>query len=601
MLRRLSIRDLVLIEALDLELERGLTVLTGETGAGKSILLDALALAVGARAGSGLARIGADQGSATAVFEILEHSRAAKIAADLGLPLSIVPAGPLKGSAELILRRVVTADGRGKAFVNDQPVNVATLRDLGAALVEIHGQHDDRGLLNPAGHRGLLDAFAGLGPRLAQLKHERAAWSAAEAALIAHRDALEAAARDRDYLAHAAAEIADAAPEPGEEAQLDAERRLIKKAIEIAEDVQAADAALGPQGAEGALATALRRMQLAAPKAEGLLDPALGAVDQAMAALSDAAARLQEAAQALSFDPGRRDVVEERLFTLRGLARKYNCAVDALPEHGAALEARLAKIEAGGAELAALTEQAAAARAAFFATAAAAHETRVAAAARLDQAVAAELGALKLDRAVFQTSVAQLAETEAGDAGVSRVAFEVATNPGAPLGAIDKIASGGELSRFLLALKVALAEKDAGQSDAKAGATLRRRDAPVLIFDEIDRGVGGATADAVGERLRRLAYADVTPPEQGAAGQVLVVTHSAQVAAKGDRHWRIEKRLEAAEDREAEARTLVQALDAKGRVEEIARMISGEAISLAARVTAQTLLDDAAEGRESPR
>ena len=587
MLRRLSIRNIVLIEALDLEFGPGLNALTGETGAGKSILLDSLGLALGARGGSGLTRIGASQGSAAAVFGVHPQSRVAARLAAHGFELM--------DGEEVILRRTIAEDGRSKAYINDQPASVAALREVGEAAVEIHGQHDDRGLLDSAEHRAALDAFAGVLPQVAEIRAARETWREAADALEARRAAVAQAVRDQGYLNHAADEIEAASPEAGEEEKLDAERRLMKRAERLAEDVSAAAETLSGGMVETALMDAARRLQHAAPQAEGVLDATLTAVDRTLAELGEAGRRIEEAAQALVVDPARLEQVEERLFALRALARKHNCTVDALPALAAEFRARLADIDAGSEALTALEQAAREAEAEYMRRAEALHDIRAAAAGRLDDAVVAELAPLKMERARFVTEVGRL-ETP-GPEGVTKVEFTVSTNPGAPAGPIVKIASGGELSRFLLALKVALTQRAIDQ-DLPDGV-VRRGDAPTLIFDEIDRGVGGATADAVGARLRRLAHADVTPPEAGAGGQVLVVTHSPQVAARADSHWRIEKSVETTEDGEERAVTHVLALDDEGRIDEIARMISGEVVSLAARVTAKTLIDTAADGTPS--
>ncbi|MBX2854763.1 MAG: DNA repair protein RecN [Rhodobacteraceae bacterium] len=584
MLRRLSIRNIVLIEALDLEFGPGLNALTGETGAGKSILLDSLGLALGARGGSGLTRLGAPQGSAAAVFEVHPQSRVAVRLAAHGFEL-------MDGN-EVILRRTITEDGRSKAFINDQPASVAALREVGEAAVEIHGQHDDRGLLDSAEHRAALDVFAGNTPQVVEIRAARETWREAADALEARRAAVAQAVRDQGYLNHAADEIEAAAPEAGEEDRLDAERRLMKRAERLAEDVSAASETLSGGMVESALMDAARRLQHAAPQAEGVLDATLAAVDRALAELGEAGLRIQEAAQALVVDPARLEQVEERLFALRALARKHNCAVDALPGLAAEFRARLADIDAGSEALVALERAAEQAETEYMRRAEALHKSRAAAAGRLDAAVVAELAPLKMERARFVTEVGRL--DTPGPEGVTKVEFTVSTNPGAQAGPIVKIASGGELSRFLLALKVALTQRAVDQD--LPGGVVRRGDAPTLIFDEIDRGVGGATADAVGARLRRLAHADVTPPDTGAGGQVLVVTHSPQVAARADSHWRIEKSVEAASGGEERAVTHVIPLDEEGRIDEIARMISGEVVSLAARVTAKTLIDSAADG-----
>lgn len=547
MLRMISIRDIILIDALDLELLPGLNVLTGETGAGKSILLDALGLALGRRGRADMVRPGADEGSVTAVFDLVPSHPARALLAETGLG----------GVDELILRRVVSADGRTRGFVNDQRASGEVMRALGEMLVEVHGQHDDRGLLNPAGHRVLLDAFAGNEDERAAC---RVAWTAranARAALAQARDQAEAAARDEEFLRHAAAELDAFAPEPGEDDRLDATRRLMQGAERIRADIARAAEELGPSGAEGAIADATRRLDHAAAAAEGRLDAALAALERAMTELGEAQSGVEAALEALDFDPHALERAEERLFALRALARKHRVAPDALPELAAELSARLAAIEGGAARIGGLEAEAARAQAAYDTAAATLTTTRRHAAARLDRAVMAELAPLKMDRATFSTGISQ---ESPGPDGVDRVAFTVATNPGAAPGPIAQIASGGELSRFLLALKVCLAGRAEGLT---------------MIFDEIDRGVGGATADAVGKRLARLAV----------GAQVLVVTHSPQVAARGAHHWRIEKATSG-----ARAVTRVKQLAPGERADEIARMLSGATVTDAARSAAVSLL-----------
>ena len=549
MLRSLAIRDIVLIERLTLEPGPGLNVLTGETGAGKSILLDALGLALGRPGRAEMVRAGAEQGSVTAVFDCPAGHPARAVLEEAGLEMD----GP-----DLILRRRLAAEGRAAGFVNDQRASAEVLRSLGETLMEVHGQHDDRGLLNPRGHRAILDAFAGAARELAET---RATWSraaAAERRLEEARAAAEAAARDEDWLRHAAAELRALNPQPGEDDALDAERRRLQAAARIGQDVLRAAQALGPEGAEGRMADAVRWLEGAAGLAEGALEAPLAALERALTELGEAQAGVETALEALAFDPMRLEAVEERLFALRALARKHRCAPDDLPVLAADLAARLEALEGGGRRLGELEAEAKSARAAWEAAAAALSARRAEAAARLDAAVAAELAPLKMERAVFRTGLAPEAP---GPEGRDRVEFEVSTNPGSAPGPLARIASGGELSRFLLALKVCLAGAE--------GAS------PALIFDEIDRGVGGATAAAVGARLARLAE----------GGQVLVVTHSPQVAARATRHFRIRKHLVG-----GEARTEVHALAAPEREDELARMLAGETVTEAAREAARALL-----------
>jgi DNA repair protein RecN (Recombination protein N) len=550
MLTQLSIRDVVLIDLLELEFGPGLGVLTGETGAGKSILLDALGLALGVRADSSLVRAGQTQAAVSVAFELPADHPAFALLDGNGLAR--------EAGEPLVIRRIVRADGGSRAFVNDQAVSAGLLRELGASLVEIHGQHDDRGLLNPRGHRALLDGFGRIDTAAAA-----AAWAgvqAAEARLAEARAAHEAAERDRDWLDHAVAELDKAAPEPGEEAQLAGLRATMQAGSRLGDELATIMALV--QGSEGGLAQlrqAARRLDRIAAEHD-LLAEALSALDRAVIEAAEAEDVLAKAQNALAYDPQRLEEAETRLFDLRALARKHRVEADALPALREELRAKLGAIEAGGAQLAALEAELATARAAYDAAAAALTEARAAAAARLDAAVAAELAPLKLGEARFRTV---LGPAEAGASGRDRVEFEVSTNPGAPFGPLVKIASGGELSRFILALKVALAEQ--------GGAT-------TMIFDEIDRGVGGAVASAVGERLHRLA----------ASGQVLVVTHSPQVAARGATHLLIEKSHDG-----LVTRTGVQRLDEGRRREEIARMLSGAEITDEARAQAERLLEAA--------
>jgi DNA repair protein RecN (Recombination protein N) len=545
MLHSLDIRDVLIIDRLSLELRPGLNVLTGETGAGKSILLDALGFVLGWRGRAELVRQGAAQGEVTAVFDLPPGHPAR----------AVLDAAGIAAEDELILRRVNASDGRKTAFVNDRRVSGEVLRDLADHLVELHGQQDDRGLLNPRGHRALLDAFAGL-----DLGPLRALWVAqrqARAALAEAEGAIARAAAEEEFLRHAVAELDKLNPAPGEDADLDARRRLMQGAGRIREDVARAFAALSDEGAEGRMRDALRWLEGAADKAEGQLEDGIAALNRAMIELGEAQAGVETALEALEFDPGELERVEERLFAIRALARKHGVPPDDLGGFAEGLRARLAAIDGGAAGLAKLGKAVVETEAAYAAEATRVTGLRVAAARRLDTAMAGELAPLKMERAVFVTEVAA---GEPGPEGVDAVTFSVATNPGAPAGPLNRIASGGELSRFLLALKVCLTGEAPGLT---------------LIFDEIDRGVGGATADAVGRRLQALA--------KGA--QVLVVTHSPQVAAFGAQHWRVEKRV-------ADGQTLsaVTALDPAERVEEIARMLAGDRVTEAARAAAKALL-----------
>jgi len=554
MLTTLSIRDVVLIEALDLEFGRGLGVLTGETGAGKSILLDSLGLALGARAESGLVRQGQGQAVVSASFEIADPAHPARVMlAENGLEAE--PGEPV------IVRRMVKADGGSRAFVNDQPVSAGLLRELGSRLVEIHGQHDDRGLLNPRGHRALLDSFARTDLRAVAGAH--GAWRAAEQALTRARADIETAAQDREWLDHAIDELSRFAPEDGEEENLAVERADMQKGARLSDDMVAVmDAFDGSDGGLARLRQAARRLDRMANE-HPLLAEALAAIDRAVIEASDAEDRLNGAAEALRHDPERLELIETRLFELRGLARKHRVAPGALGELLRELKDRHARIEAGTEGLAALEAELADKAAAYASAAEALSSARKAAAVRLDAAVAAELAPLKLDSARFRTVVDIMPEAHWGAEGRDRVEFEIATNPGAPFAPLVKIASGGELSRFILALKVALAEEGG---------------AGTMIFDEIDRGVGGAVASAIGERLARLA----------GKAQLLVVTHSPQVAARGAAHLLIAKSHDG-----IVTRTGVTALDEAARREEIARMLSGASITDEARAQAGKLLEAA--------
>ncbi len=551
MLTHLAIRDVVLIEALDLEFQDGLGVLTGETGAGKSILLDALGLALGARADSGLVRQGVPQASVTASFDLPRGHPAFAALADNALDHE--PGEPI------VIRRIVKADGGSRAFVNDQAASAGLLRELGARLVEIHGQHDDRGLLAPAGHRNLLDGFGRIDIAAVATAHQ--AWRNAEGALATARAEIEAAARDREWLEHAVGELTALAPEPGEEETLADHRRTMQRAEKVAEDLRAVDTYLeGSDGGLSKLRQAARVLERIAPDHTALAD-ALAAIDRAVIEGAVAEDRLREAQRDLIFDPRAQEEDEERLFELRAMARKHRVQPDDLADLTCELAGKLERLDAGEQGIAALEIALDAARIAYDAAAEALSATRTAAAARLDTAVEGELAPLKLDAARFRTLVEPLPRDQWSAAGRDRVEFLVSTNPGAPFGPLVKIASGGELSRFILALKVALAEE--------GGAT-------TLIFDEIDRGVGGAVASAIGERLARLA--------DGA--QLLVVTHSPQVAARGRHHLLIAKSHDG-----LVTRTGVRPLDAGDRREEIARMLSGAEVTDEARAQAARLLD----------
>lgn len=546
MLRGLYIRDMLIIDRLGLEFAPGLNVLTGETGAGKSILLDALGFVLGWRGRAELVRAGAAQGEVTAVFDLVPGHPARAVLDEAGM----------EAADEVILRRTATPDGRKTAWINDRRAGGDLLRALSETLVELHGQQDDRGLLNPRGHRQLLDAFAGL-----DLSPLRAAWgarAAARKALAEAEDAIARMAADEGYLRHAVAELDRLDPQPGEEAALDTRRRLMQGAEKIRADIVRAHAALSDEGAERLLSDATRWLDGVADRAEGRLDAPLAALSRAMIELGEAQAGVEDALRGLDFNPADLEAVADRLFAIRAMARKHGVAPDDLGGFAEGLRARLQALDGGASSLAALTRTLAEAEAAYVAAARAVTDARRAAAGRLDAAMAGELAPLRMERAVFAT---QIAPGEAGPEGADAVTFTVATNPGAPPGPLNRIASGGELSRFLLALKVCLTRGASGLT---------------LIFDEIDRGVGGATADAVGRRLRALAN----------GAQVLVVTHSPQVAAQGAHHWRVEKRVVA-----DVTTSTVTALAPPDRVDEIARMLAGDTVTDAARAAARALLE----------
>ncbi|NML06551.1 DNA repair protein RecN [Sphingomonas sp. G-3-2-10] len=551
MLTALSIRDVVLIEALDLEFGEGLGVLTGETGAGKSILLDALGLALGGRGESGLVRQGAAQAVVTASFDLPATGAVAELMAENGLDFD--------ASEPLIVRRIVKADGGSRAFVNDQPASAGLLRELGPHLVEIHGQHDDRGLLNPRGHRDLLDAFAKADTAKVGAAHR--AWRAAADALDAARSEQDSAERDRDWLEHAVAELRALAPEPGEEDQLAERRALMQRGEKIATELQSiADLLEGSDGALSRLRQAARILERVSGDHEALAD-ALAAIDRAINEGAEAQDRVDAAAEALAFDPAALENDEARLFELRGVARKHRVQPDDLAALAEELGGKLDRLESGGAGIAKLELAVEESRRAYVEAARALSEVRTQAATRLDLAVEAELKPLKLDAARFRTLVEPQGEAGWGPGGMDRVELLVSTNPGAPFAPLMKIASGGELSRFILAMKVALAEEGGART---------------LIFDEIDRGVGGAVASAIGDRLARLA----------GTAQLLVVTHSPQVAARGARHLLIAKSHDG-----TVTRTGVTPLDASQRREEIARMLSGATVTDEARAQAERLLE----------
>jgi DNA repair protein RecN (Recombination protein N) len=552
MLARLSIRDIVLIERLDIDFSRGLAVLTGETGAGKSILLDAFALALGGRGDAGLVRQGAEQGQVTAVFDVPKKHPAAKILAENGLD----------DTGEMILRRVQLADGRTRAYLNDQAISVQTLKAVGAALVEIHGQHDERALVDAATHRRLLDAFAGLDKEVGALEALWQARKSARDALEQHRASMERAAREADYLRHAAEELGRLAPQPGEETALAERRTTMMQGEKIATDLRdALDVVGGHQSPVAALAAAVRKLERRGAQSPKLVDPAVRAIDAAINSLEEAQQHLSAALAATDFDPRELEQIEERLFALRAASRKYSTPVDNLAALAERFVGDVALIDAGAEQLKGLEKAAVQTEADYAAAASKLSAARTKAAEKLNKAVNAELAPLKLDRARFMTQVDSDAAA-AGPQGIDRVEFWVQTNPGTRPGPMMKVASGGELSRFLLALKVVLSDKGS---------------APTLVFDEIDTGVGGAVADAIGARLARLA----------GKVQVMAVTHAPQVAARADQHLLISK---ASLDKGKRVATKVAALAADHRREEIARMLAGAEITNEARAAAERLL-----------
>ena len=553
MLVSLSIRDVVLIERLDLAFGPGLSAFTGETGAGKSILLDSLGLALGARAESGLVRFGAAQASITAEFDPAAGHPARQLLAAQDIEAA--------ADAPVVLRRVLTADGRSRAYVNDQPVSVGLLRKIGDELVEIHGQFESHGLLDSTTHLGVLDAFAGLD---AQRDRTAETWNLWRDARTAHADAEAALAKAKaqeEMLRQVYEDLSALDPKPGEEDELAAQRAMMMHGEKLLEAMNAAQTALSQKGdVESSLRTAQRALERVAEKAEGKLDSVIAALDRAAAEAAEATGLLERASADIDLDPRHLERVEERLFALRASARKHQMRVYELPLLKDRLGRQLAQLDGGGDDLVRLARAEQAARAAFVEAARALSKARLAAAEGLDKAVAAELPPLKLEKARFQTRVAELPESAWGPGGLDEVGFEVATNPGNPPGPLGKIASGGELSRFMLALKVVLA---------------RISSTPSIVFDEVDSGIGGAVAAAVGERLARLAT----------EMQVLVVTHSPQVAAQGHHHYRVAKR-----DTGGTVVTEVEALPRDARREEIARMLSGENVTDQARAAADSLM-----------
>ncbi|TDH34246.1 DNA repair protein RecN [Pseudohoeflea suaedae] len=554
MLVQLSIRDIVLIERLDLEFDTGLSVLTGETGAGKSILLDSLSLALGGRGDGSLVRHGADKGQVTAAFDVSADHPVRKMIRDNGLD----------DDGDVVFRRIQNGDGRTRVFINDQPASVALMREAGRLLVEIHGQHDDRALVDAEAHRTLLDAFGGLDGAAGELGGLYAAWREAERALKKQREKVETAAREADYLRASVEELEKLSPQDGEEEELASRRATMMKAEKTAADINEANEILNGQASPmPVISSLMRRLERKAEEAPELMGDLVAALDRALNALADAQTRAEETLRAADFDHRELELTEERLFALRAAARKFNVQVDGLAELAAAMVADLADLDAGEERLRQFEDRVKETEAAFYHAARALSERRHNTAQALEAAVMAELPALKLERAAFIVQVTTDPE-RAGAAGIDQVEFHVRTNPGTRAGPMMKVASGGELSRFLLALKVALAD---------------RGSAPTLVFDEIDTGVGGAVADAIGKRLKRLSE----------TVQVLSVTHAPQVAARAKRHFLIAKGPGADQASDIVS-TRVETMDEAARREEIARMLAGASVTEEARAAAARLL-----------
>ncbi|HTV68701.1 MAG TPA: DNA repair protein RecN [Rhizobiaceae bacterium] len=552
MLSHLSIRDIVLIERLDIDFSSGLSVLTGETGAGKSILLDALSLALGARGDASLVRHGAAQGQVTAAFDVPRNHPVRSLLAE----------NAIDDEGDLILRRVQTADGRTRVFVNDQPASVSLMRDIGHALVEIHGQHDERALVDPAAHRDLLDAFGGHIGEAARVAEAHRAWRASEQELARHQAKVEAAAREADYLRASVAELSQLEPQPGEETELSEKRSRMMRAEKIASDIQDAEEVLsGSSSPLPQLASLLRRLQRKAGDVPGLLDGIIKGLDEALISLDAAQSAVDVAMRVSEFDPEVLEKSEARLFALRAAARKHNVVVDNLAQLRDTMVADLADLDAGEGRLKQLVAQARKAQESYDEAAKHLSELRYGAAQRLAKAVKAELPALKLERAEFIVEISSEPQSRMAE-GIDHVEFWVRTNPGTRPGPMMKVASGGELSRFLLALKVALAD---------------RGSAPTLVFDEIDTGVGGSVADAIGQRLARLSE----------KVQVLSVTHAPQVAARAHIHYLISK-----SGSKNKVSTGIAEMDRKARKEEIARMLAGATVTEEARAAAERLLSE---------
>jgi DNA repair protein RecN (Recombination protein N) len=565
-LAALTIRDIVLIEQAALEFAPGLNVLTGETGAGKSILLDSLGLAAGSR-GRASVRAGASQGSATAIFEPEKSHAAWAMLREQAME------APESNDGEIVLRRTLSADGKSRAFINDEAVGVGLLKDLGGLLLEVHGQQDDRGLFDTSTHRILLDGFGGLNGDAQTVAALHAEWAAARAALEELKALADRARAEADFVRSAANELSDFAPEEGEEERLAGERALLMNAARIAEDVSVAlESLAGERGAETGLAQALKKLSRMNEEARKAAATAETALEQAYALAEEARRELDSLLSRLDTDTGNLERKEERLFALRALARKYGVTPDQLPATRDDYVARQDALVSGGDQIKKAESRVAATREAYLTAARKLSKARAGAAKKLEAAVAAELAPLKLGHAKFRVALEALEEDKGAAIGLERIAFEVATVEGAAFGSLAKIASGGELARFSLALKVALAQVSSPAA---------------MVFDEVDRGVGGAVADAVGERLQRLAETT----------QVLLVTHSPQVAARAARHFRISRVLNKKEG----DKTKIELLDDHERLEEIARMLSGANVTDEARAAAKRLMAEAATPAKKTR
>jgi DNA repair protein RecN (Recombination protein N) len=554
MLTALSIRNIVLIDKLDLDFGDGLGVLTGETGAGKSIVLEALGLALGDRADRGLVQQGSAVGSVSGVFEVAEDHPAHILLVESGFA----------SNGQLILRRLVQSDGRSRAFINDQPASIGLLSQVGQSLVEIHGQHEARGLMDSSTHRMLLDDFGGHQKKLAEITALYADFTKANDELVKMTAGIEAAKIEAEYLRHSVAELEDLAAEIGEEDALANQRALMMSAEKIVGEIQKSHTDLSADaGVAVTLSKAIRRLERSRELATGILTPIVESLERASIEIDDAIASIASAIDAMEYDQPKLDETEARLFAVRAASRKYNTPADGLTDLRAEMSAKLALLVDGMDSVAELETQLATIRSKYKKTAKALTQKRTAAAKRLDKAVMAELSPLRMAKAVFETRIEKMDDELVRRHGDDQIEFQISTNPNTKAGPLNRVASGGELSRLSLALKTVLA---------------RSKGERTLIFDEVDQGVGGAVADAVGERLSKIAK----------AGQVLVVTHSPQVAARGDQHWRISKSSKT--NGRVKHITKVEDLKADERREEIARMLAGAKVTDEARAAAEKLL-----------